>query len=338
MSRKSLPSISILTMSFNPEIKLFKEFLERIRMQDYPRAKIEHLIMDGGSTNGAVELAIKYGVRIHSDPKLKDEISKRQSMLLHRAKNDILIWLETDNLFIDKFALEKFVLPFIENDDLVGSYSFHYHYNSDLPLLDRYCGLMGLSDPVVHYLGKADRRPWFEKRANYPKVERRKTYDIIEFDKENLPTVGDNGFLVRRLTLLKARTSPKYFFHTDVFFDLIGKGHDKYAAVYDTSVEHVIRSNPLKLIRRRIEYMERDAAPGMLKNRRYQIFDPKKKKDKLNLILFVIFTITLVQPLLVSARGYVKIRDMAWFLHPLMCYLFLIYYGRSRVFYLLKFR
>jgi len=333
---KNLPSVSILTMSYNPELGLFEEFLKRIKLQDYPRAKIEHLIMDGGSANGAIELARKYGVKVHSDSKLKDEISMRQSMLLHGAKNDIVVWLETDNLFIDKTALRKLVRPFVENDDVIASYSFHYSYNPKLAFLDRYCALMGLSDPIVHYLGKADRRPWFEKRANYPKVEDRKTYSIIQFDENNLPTVGDNGFLARRKILLKAKTSPAYFFHTDVFFDLLGKGYNKYAAVYDTSIEHVIRSDFLKLIRRRIEYMERDAQPTMLKNRRYQIFDPKRRKDKINLVLFGIFTFTLIQPLLVSLRGYLKIRDRAWFAHILMCWLFLIYYGRSTFLRVLK--
>lgn len=333
-----LPSISILTMSFNPSLPLFEDFLNRIKIQDYPKEKIEHIMMDGGSTNGAVELARKFGVIVHSSPKLKDEISRRQSMLLHTAKNDIVIWLETDNLFIEKEALKKLVKPFMDNKDIIASYTFHYSYNSRLPVLDRYCALMGLSDPVVHYLGKADRRPWYEKKVHYPGTVKKRTYDIVTFTKENFPTVGDNGFLARREVLLKGKISPKYFFHTDIFFDILDKGYDKYAVVYDTAIEHVIRSSFLNLIRRRIEYMERDATPWMLKNRRYQIYDPKRKRDRINILLFGLFTLTLLQPILVSIRGYLKIRDIAWFAHLLMCWLFLIYYGRSVLLRILKTR
>ena len=45
----SLPSISILTITFNPNPKVFRKVLESIKNQDYPKYLIEHIIVDGGS-------------------------------------------------------------------------------------------------------------------------------------------------------------------------------------------------------------------------------------------------------------------------------------------------
>ena len=46
---------------------------------------------------------------------------------------------------------------------------------------------------------------------------------------------------------------------------------------------------------------------------------------------FVIFSLTLIEPIFESIRGYTKIREPAWFLHPLMCLLMVFGYGWSEV-------
>jgi glycosyltransferase involved in cell wall biosynthesis len=49
----ALPKISVITPSFN-SIHTIRETLESVRSQDYPH--VEHLVMDGGSKDGTVEL------------------------------------------------------------------------------------------------------------------------------------------------------------------------------------------------------------------------------------------------------------------------------------------
>jgi glycosyltransferase involved in cell wall biosynthesis len=52
-----LPSISVVTPCFNSTATL-RETIESVRAQDYPQ--VEHLVMDGGSTDGTVELLREY--------------------------------------------------------------------------------------------------------------------------------------------------------------------------------------------------------------------------------------------------------------------------------------
>ena len=65
--------------------------------------------------------------------------------------------------------------------------------------------------------------------------------------------------------------------------------------------------------------------------RKYLVYDPFSDKDKRNLLKYIIFSLTIIQPLYVSIRGYIKIREFAWFLHPLMCFLMVTFYGYSEI-------
>ena len=57
----NLPSISIVTCTYNVNLKLFEKVLKALREQVYPKRLIEHIVMDAGSSNGTVELAKKFG-------------------------------------------------------------------------------------------------------------------------------------------------------------------------------------------------------------------------------------------------------------------------------------
>ena len=64
--------------------------------------------------------------------------------------------------------------------------------------------------------------------------------------------------------------------------------------------------------------------------RRYSIYEPEK--DTIKLIVYILYTISTIVPLIHAFIGYVKIRDIAWFLHPLMCWIMLIGYGMPVMF------
>lgn len=53
----ALPKISVITPSFN-SIRTIRETIESVRQQDYPN--LEHIVMDGGSKDGTVELLKEY--------------------------------------------------------------------------------------------------------------------------------------------------------------------------------------------------------------------------------------------------------------------------------------
>jgi len=71
-----------------------------------------------------------------------------------------------------------------------------------------------------------------------------------------------------------------------------------------------------------------DEAKG---KRVYLVFDPNSSKDRFNLFKYVIYSLTIIEPLMESIRGFLVIPDPAWFLHPLMCILMVFGYGWSEI-------
>lgn len=95
------PKISIITPSFNQRA-FIADALDSVRMQDYPT--VEHLVVDGGSTDGTVEyLQSLSSKREWEYLRWISEPDKGQSDALNKgfkmASGDIIGWLNSDDLY-----------------------------------------------------------------------------------------------------------------------------------------------------------------------------------------------------------------------------------------------
>ena len=66
---------------------------------------------------------------------------------------------------------------------------------------------------------------------------------------------------------------------------------------------------------------------SLAKIRRYKVFDSDSPQDRLRLGKFILYTITIVRPLYESIEGFFQKPDLAWFIHPFLCWAFLITYS-----------
>ena len=66
----NLPKVSIIIPSLNAQDTI-KECLESIKLLNYPKDKIETVLVDNGSNDNTLDIAKHYNVRILSEPNLK---------------------------------------------------------------------------------------------------------------------------------------------------------------------------------------------------------------------------------------------------------------------------
>lgn len=310
-----LPKISVIIPVYNGE-ETIKLSLESIRNQNYPQNKIEIVLVDDDSTDNTLKIAKKYNVKAYRNGKRSYDIGK--SIGIQKAKNEFILFMDCDNILPNKNWIRTIVKPFMENDNIVGAEPIWFSYNKNDDITNRYCSLFGINDPLAFYLKKRDRLMQIEKKFNLIKdVKETKDYYITKFNLNNLLTLGSIGFLTKKSLLLKTDYKP-YFFHIDSIYDLVKQNYNKFAMM-KLSIIHLhsgtVKDFILKLKRNAELFFKYS------KKRRFKYQTPK-----LTLILSLLLMITFIKPFYDAIKGFLKINDKAWFLHPFFCFIIPIMY------------
>ena len=129
------PLVSIVTPSFN-QSEFLEATIQSVLEQDYSR--IEYILMDGGSTDGSLDIIQRYADRLAfwlSEPDLgqTDAINKGFA----RSEGDILAWLNSDDLY-DPWAVSEAVEFLSRNPEVGMVYGAAYYIDELGNVIARY--------------------------------------------------------------------------------------------------------------------------------------------------------------------------------------------------------
>lgn len=114
---KEQPVISVITPSYN-QGEYIEDTILSVLNQDYPR--IEHIVVDGGSTDGTHAILRKYQqdviAIVEQDDGQVDAIMKG----LRRARGSIVTWLNSDDIYVFRDTLSIVANLFLERPKLAA--------------------------------------------------------------------------------------------------------------------------------------------------------------------------------------------------------------------------
>ena len=294
-------------------------------MQDYPPERVEVIVADGGSTDGTPELAQTYGAEVIQNPLKTGEAGK--AVALRRARGDLVALVDSDNILPQRDWLVKMVAPMAENRDLIGSEPWEFTRRDGDSAFTRYCAMLGMNDPLCHFIGNYDRLNmltgmWTSLPVTTVDGD---DYLTIELEAGMLPTIGANGTIWRREALGQWRDRD-YLFDIDVTDSLARSGKYRFAKV-KIGIVHLYADG-----------LRQFASKQTRRIRDYLYFRQLGRRSdqwgagpKLGLMRFVIACVTVAPLLRDSWTGYRRSGDSAWLLHAPACWLTLIIYGWGTV-------
>jgi len=128
------PLVSIITPSYN-QGRYLEDTIRSVLNQDYPN--LEYFVIDGGSTDGTVEILKKYQDRLlwisEKDRGQADAINKGFCM----AQGAILGWLNSDDIY-EPEAIRKIAQYFQTHPDVALVYGEGHHVDAQGRHLGRY--------------------------------------------------------------------------------------------------------------------------------------------------------------------------------------------------------
>lgn len=301
--KNSLPIVSIIIPTLNEE-KNIKKCLDSVFSQNYPKDKLEVIVVDDKSTDDTLAIVKKYPAKILISGAHHGEISKMIGF--KKAKGEFAIYLDADVEIGEPEWLNKMLKPLIEDKRIIGSFTGE-GARKDSPPLERYLSFDSLQRDTIYQ--------FFSPSVEDVLINKRDGYFICKYELNKIPPTG--RCLYRRKQLLELVNNFEMFLELDFLVLLVKNGFDLFAYVPDAKLYHHHVSSLSELVRKR-KYNLTKVYLTHVQNRLYTWFELTNPKDIFKIIIWVIYSNLFFPSLLVGIYKTLKYKDFAGMYEPIV--------------------
>jgi len=302
--KKSWPKISYCIITYNEE-KNIEECLKSIFSQDYPKEKLEVILVDDNSTDRTVQIAKKFPVRIFYNGKKDADLS--MTIGFSNATGDFYHAMGADMRLRGRKWFKKMVKPLVENPDISLSLTKYYSHKNE-SLITKYLS----KDPLQRDLVYQFFTPGIEETIS----EQKEGYYLCDYSINKIPPQIHG--LYRIITMKEIMKELKIWYDMGNLVSLVKKGYSKVAYVPEAGLYHFHAENLKELLRKRRRNADRSYLRYLgkrnTKKNHYQYFNLKNPKDISKLIVLIISANLFIPIFIFSLYRVIKNRDLIFLL------------------------
>ena len=287
-----MPWLSVIIPCLNEEQNL-PQCLASLVAQDYPKDRLEVLVVDGGSDDATRSVASSFSGSLNV--RLVDNADRREAewgkgLAIRQSTADLIQCMDADMWLTDASMLRRLASPLAEDADLAGSIA-PYQISPSTSIWSRYLSL----DPFQRDPLCAVMTPDIDGFV----VEDCKGWKRCYFNSPRIPPVG--GTTMFRRAQIDLKRWGGYFLEVDHPAYLVKSGYPWFAYVNDVGWAHRHCETLTGLVQKRIRNISGLANSYLNKevHRDYVWFDTRSLGEVTRLAWWV-FTTNLVLPRLVE--------------------------------------
>lgn len=305
MNKKTIwPKVSLVLLTFNGGIGV-KKILESVKKQDYPKTKIEIIVMDNGSSDNSVKIAKQYTKKVYVD---KRDVFEIRAEGMHKTTGEfIYMILEQDIEIRHKNFLKMMIRPMLKNQDIVASFTRKYP-RSDQSWVTRFISYHPIQcDPLYAYLTYPIEKTF---------IKEKKGYILCKYELGKIPLMGRMFYRRKYLKNTPLWTSNSTSDPNEVRI-VVKNGYRYFAYVPKAGLYHYHAKDLKQLIGKRIRNLHTHYFPHN-NTIEYRYLDINKKQEILKMMLWIIYANLFIPALIKGSLRYLKHRDWALLMEPVI--------------------
>ena len=315
------PFLSIIIVTRNSEQTLPKT-LESIKKQNFPKKKLEVLVIDGRSTDRTALIVKKFGYKIIDNPNLGFVPGKHLGFLM--ASGDFAMYMDSDEELENPDSLKIKISIFLSNKKIKAVTSTGNKNPDNYPAISHYLNEFG--DPISYFIYRSTMNYKFFLNSlvrNYQKYAEDKNFTIFDFSTaKSLPLLEfvemggmiDLNYFRKKFPQIKK--NPTLIAH---FLYLLTTQKALVAITKNDPIIHYSVDSFKKYlnkvswrVRNNIYNKQTLALSGFEGREQF-------KSNSFKRYLFIPYSLTLIFPVLDSIYLTATRKDLIFFIHPFLC-------------------